>query len=149
MIRKQAIGFVLILSFFASFLIYAADDKYVANWAQQLLIDSLSASYLNTPSEIEAIQKNYSMAAWEPMSDFFENEQQIMELNKLILHPEPLTTPTVSEVEDCMFSRCWRVNQSFNVPELHMNIDFSLFIIKSLSGSPLLVQSVGMKVHRY
>lgn len=149
MYKALALRFILLLSFFASFLIHAAKDSYVTDWAQQLLIDTLSASYLNTPAEIETVRNNYSRAAWDPMSNFFENELQFIQLYKLTLHPKPINEPTILEIENCASARCWRVNQTFNIPELHMNIDFSLLIINTSSGTPLLVQSVDMKVHRY
>lgn len=149
MYKTRIIRFILLFSFFASFLIHAAKDSYVTDWAQQLLIDTLSASYLDTPADIESVQKNYSSAAWDPMIDFFDNERQTIQLYKLTLHPVPLNEPVLSEMDNCGSARCWRVNQTYNLPELHLNIDFSLFIVNSANGTPLLVQSLDMKVHRY
>jgi hypothetical protein len=149
--KKYALGFMFCISFFTASLIYASRDNYVTDWAQKTLMDTLAASYLDTPEEVEVVQKKYSPAAWGPMSDFFHKELKIIQDQKLTLHPIPLTQATITRSENCISVHCWRVSQLYKIPELHMNIDFSLLIVSaSPSGdSPFLIQSVDMKVHNY
>jgi hypothetical protein len=149
--KKNSLRFFFNISFFTSFLAHAHKDDYVTNWAQNLLIETLSISYLDKPHEIDITRKKYSHAAWEPMNSFFHKEIKIIEEHKLILHPKPLTEPTIIRTEECISIHCWRVNQSFNIPELHMNIAFSLLIVSAMPviNSPFLVQSVDMVVRNY
>lgn len=41
----------------------------------------------------------------------------------------PLTYPKVIESKDCELFTCWQVIQSFNIPELSLEIDLSLQVI--------------------
>ncbi|MCL9685303.1 hypothetical protein [Legionella maioricensis] len=142
---------MVLIAFFVSSLAHAFSDSYVTDWAQKTLIETLTVSYLTTPEETEATQKKYSLAAWEPMSAFFNKELIVIDQQKLSTHPKPLTEPTITKLTKCISDQCWRVNQSFNIPELHMNIDFSLLLVTASPGgySPFLIQSVDMNVHRY
>jgi hypothetical protein len=123
-------------------------EKAVTKWTQKILMDSLTASYHDSQSDIESVQKYYSHAAWDPMNLFFDKELNAINTHKLTLHPRPLNNPTVSQENNCQVKPCWRVNQSYNLPELHLNIDFSLLIIRS-STTEYLIQSLNMKVTHY
>lgn len=54
---------------------------------------------------------------------------------------------------DCEIAPCWQVIQSFNIPELSLNIDLSLQVIPGNivkdSDSPFLVQSLSMSIRYY
>ena len=142
---------MVLLSLCISFFAHASGDSYVTDWTQKTLIETLSASYFDTPQDVALVRKKYSQAAWEPMSDFFNKELKMIDEQKLIIHPKPLTEPTISKLAECISDQCWRVNQSFNIPELHMNIDFSLLVVSASPSedSPFLIQSVDMNVHHY
>lgn len=142
---------MLFLSLYFSSIAHSFGDSYVTDWTQKTLIETLSASYFDTPQDVALVRKKYSQAAWEPMSAFFNKELKMIDKQKLVIHPKPLTEPKITNLTDCISDQCWRVNQSFNIPELHMNIDFSLLVVSaSPSGdSPFLIQSVNMNVHHY
>ena len=142
---------MVLFSLFIAFLAHASSDSYVTDWAQKTLLETLTVSYLTTPEETEAIQRKYSQAAWEPMSAFFNKEIIMIDQQKMTIHPKPLTKPTVTKLTNCISDQCWRVNQSFNIPELHMNVDFSLLVVGAspASDSPFLIQSVDVNVHHY
>ncbi|KTD11027.1 hypothetical protein Lgra_1993 [Legionella gratiana] len=131
----------------------AADQTNIGAWTQNLLIETLSASYKDTPSEIMAVQKNYLPYAWGPMHQFFLDKRVEINEKMLTLHPEPLTSPQIIENNDCESSPCWRVIQSFNIPELSLNIDLSLQVIPGKivkgSDSPYVVQSLSMILRHY
>ena len=152
--NKVYLRLMLVISLFIASLAQAANipkDSYVTDWSENLLMNTLSVSYLDTDDESAEVQKNYSAAAWEPMSDFFHKEIKMIKEQSITLHPKALTEPTITRVAQCISNQCWRVNQSFQLPELHMSIDFSLLIVnaKPAEDVPILVQSVDMKVHHY
>jgi hypothetical protein len=132
-------------------LAYAYTDASVMNWTQSLLIDTFDTNYRETPAEVYAVQKKYSHAAWVPMNDFFNQELSIIRAHKLVLHPRPLSQPTLVDKGDYLGADSWRVKQSLNVPELQMIIEYSALVIqvKDPKGGPFLVQSIDVKVHHY
>lgn len=142
-----------IFIFFVLSCAHADNTTMIGNWAQQILVDTLSASYMDTPAEIEAVQKNYLPGAWGPMHQFFLDKRVEINEKKLVLHPQALTTPTVMKNNNCGLSQCWQVNQSFSVPELSLSIDFSLQVVPGSlvknSTSPFLIQSLSLVMHDY
>ncbi|KTD07866.1 hypothetical protein [Legionella jamestowniensis] len=141
----------LLLFFFLSST-YADDTTTkVGNWAQQVLMDTLSASYRDTPADIEEVQKNFLPEAWGPMHLFFLDKRVQINEEKLTLHPQIRTTPAVIESNNCSVSPCWQVKQSFNIPELSLTIDFTLQIVPASvvkkATSPFLIQSLSIVMH--
>ncbi|ARB91165.1 hypothetical protein [Legionella longbeachae] len=132
---------------------YATDQTNIGDWTQNLLIETLSASYKDTPSEINAVQKNYLPYAWGPMHQFLLDKRIEINEKMLTLHPKALTTPQIMKNNDCEIAPCWQVIQSFNIPELSLNIDLSLQVIPGNivkdSDSPFLVQSLSMSIRYY
>lgn len=149
--KKNSLRLLPLIALFICSFVYATKDNYVSEWVQNTLMETLSVSYADKPSDSVAIQKKYSHAAWEPMSDFFNREVKIINEQKLTTHPKPLTEPTIERIQHCISVDCWRVEQSYNIPELHMDIDFSVRVIKSApaTDAPFLIQSLSMKVHHY
>lgn len=143
--------FLLLFSFFIPCHAQAFSNKYVTDWTQETLMQTLSVSYRDKPEDSTAIQNKYSLAAWEPMSNFFSKELKIINEQKLTIHPQPLTQPTITRLEQCASANCWKVNQAYNLPELHMNLDFSLLIVSAAPAhqSPFIIQSANIKVHHY
>lgn len=152
MLFKLALHCALLFTLLSSTASYSSNnqlgDTAVTQWTEHVLMESLTASYQDTQADIEQVQKYYSHAAWEPMNLFFDKELQAIETHKLTVHPKPINKPTVTQENNCQFKSCWRVNQSYNLPELHLNIDFSLLIIRS-NTTQYLIQSLNMKVEHY
>lgn len=151
MSKKNSLGLLLLSLLFMPAFAYAYTDAYVMNWAQSLLIDTFDTSYLETSSEVYAVQKKYSHAAWVPMNNFFNNELSIIRAHKLVLHPRPIGQAILVNKGNYMGADSWRVKQLLDVPELQMNIDSSALIIqtKDHSVEPFLVQSIDVKVSHY
>lgn len=145
---KLAIFLIWIFSY-----AYATDQTNIGNWTQNLLIETLSASYKDTPEEIRTVQKNYLPYAWGPMHQFLLDKRVEINEKMLILHPKALTTPQIIESNNCELTPCWQVIQSFNIPELSLNIDLSLQVIPGniakASDSPFVVQSLSMILRYY
>ncbi len=149
--KKNFLRLLPLIALFICSFVYATKDNYVSEWVQNTLMETLSVSYSDKPKDSVTTQKKYSHAAWEPMNDFFDKEIKIIKEQQLVTHPKPLTEPTIERIQHCISVDCWKVDQSYNIPELHMDIDFSVRVIKAspASDSPFLIQSLNMKVHRY
>lgn len=146
-----------LMAFVVLFIIFCVHAKTtqrtVASWVQQTLTETLAASYGDTPADLDAIKRNYYPAAWGPMTNFFRDKREHIKNSHLILHPRPLTSARVTASEDCGMSTCWRVNQSYQIPEMSLIIDFSLLVVPSTtllkSKSPFLIQSLSLKIDNY
>ncbi|WP_298627722.1 hypothetical protein [uncultured Legionella sp.] len=155
MITKLPYRLILLISLFISSACSVANSVpntiQVTEWAQQVLMDSLNASYYDTPEDINSVQKHYSLEAWRPMNSFFNNELKIIEQYKLSIHPIALTKPQLLPEPNCEYKLCWRVNQKFKLPELNMIIDFSLLISRIIRSDAeyYLIQNLNMIVQRY
>lgn len=142
---------MLLLLLSQSPFLYAVTNKEVTDWVQKVLMYTMSISYQTTPDEEKEAEKYFSHSAWEPMDDFYFNEAKIIKQYELTLHPKPLNHPTIIKEELCFGAPCWRINQTYNIPELHMNVAFSLLITSkgTINKSPFIVQSLDMKVQHY
>ncbi len=155
MLTKFSLHLLLLINLLSGSVSFAANtipnSIQVTEWAQRVLMDSLTASYFDTPEDIKSVQKYYSLAAWEPMNSFFDNELKRIEYYKLSLHPKPLTPPKLLKEINCEYKLCWRVNQKFKLPELRMIIDFSLLISRIMQNDTehYLIQNLNMTVQRY
>ncbi|KTD06551.1 hypothetical protein Lgra_3328 [Legionella gratiana] len=151
MFKLLLLRLIVLISLSASSLVYAVTTNEVTDWVQKVLMYTMSISYQTTPDEEKEAEKNFSPSAWEPMNDFYFNESKIIKHYKLTLHPKPLNPPTLIKEDLCFGSPCWRVNQTYNIPELHMNVAFSLLITKigTTNKSSFIVKSLDMKVQRY
>jgi hypothetical protein len=136
--------------FFICSYVHADDFRSVGNWTQEILMGTLSASYTDTPAEIAAIKKNYLPYAWGPMHQFLLNKRAEINEKQLTLHPKPLTHPKVMESTNCGVSPCWEVVQVFYIPELSVNIYFSLKVTKGTivknSPLPFMIRSVSIVI---
>lgn len=148
--KKNSVRFVPLIVLFLGSFVHAAQDNYVAGWVQKTLMETLTVSYADS-SVNSALENKYSHPAWDAMSTFFNKELKIIKEQKLVTHPQPLTQVTVERLSSCMSADCWKVNQSYKISELHMDIDFSLQVVKAspANKSPFLIQSLNMKIHRY
>ena len=94
------------------------------------------------------MRKNYLPQAWGPMVQFLRDKRIEINEKQLTLHPEPLTYPIVMSSNDCGFSPCWNVTQSFNIPELFLKMDCSLHVIPGSlvkgSSTQYIIQSLSL-----
>jgi hypothetical protein len=132
---------------------YGANQPSIGKWTQNVLMDTLSASYKDTPSEIKAVQNNYLPYAWGPVSQFLRDKRDEINASKLILHPRPINAPNVVSTNECNLAPCWQVTQSFKIPELLLKIDVSLRVIpgNAVKGAntPFIIQSMSLSLHKY
>lgn len=146
-----------LIAFIVLFLIFCVHAKTthhnVTAWVQQTLMDTLAASYGDTPADIDRVKRNYYPAAWWPMNHFFRDRLEAIKMKKLILHPKPLTPARITASGQCGTSQCWRVTQAYQIPELSIIIDCSLLVVPAStmlkSKSPFLIQSLSLKINDY
>lgn len=145
------IRFACAISLAISSLAYDYTDRDVLSWAQQTLMETLSASYNDKPADNEAIQKKYYSAAWDQMVNFFHEKLDLIRSQQLTLHPRPLTNPVIVASGQLAGFQSWRVDQIFNIPELRANIRFSVLVInaKPDEDPPFLIESLNMQVENY
>jgi hypothetical protein len=120
----------------------------VCAWAEQVLMQTLSVRYDDSPRDVEAaLQRYYMPSAWGPMKIFFTDKRDLINKQKLILHPRLKNAATVISQGKCAAGiiPCWRVNLEYSIPELHHSINFSLLIFANSKGdSPFIIQSLDM-----
>lgn len=107
---------------------YSYTNEQVVQWGSDVMVQTLSASYLDTPQDMEEVRQHYMLAAWGPMLEFFKEKRAYIQTHHLTLTPKPLNKPTLLEQGVCHGAPCWRVQQSFLLPEIKKSISMSLLI---------------------
>jgi hypothetical protein len=151
--KVYRLQWILLLSLFLSPLAYASEAyPDVAMWTQNTMLKTLSADYLNNPKALEKIKKCYYPAAWATLTSFFYQRLQELRAKNIVLHPYPLTPPTIVSAGNCARFKCWRIEQTYRVPELQKDGAFSILVIdgKDFSAdSPFLIESLNFSGSSY
>lgn len=128
-----------------------ADDSKVTDWTKQVLLSTLAINYAESEKSIDAMRLNYTVNAWHALSTFLGNYVSIVRKERLTLHPVangPAKLTDSGVVHKGNFFNgvhYWRINQSVTIPELNINIDFSLFVVKLYpKRDKYLIQSINM-----
>ncbi|CDZ79172.1 Macrophage killing protein with similarity to conjugation protein [Legionella massiliensis] len=124
----------------------------VASWTQQTMINTFSAQYLGKPEELAKVRESFYPAAWDSLKIFFQDRLQEIRQNGLVLHPYPITAPTIVSDGKCARFRCWRIEQAFKIPELSVNVALSMLVVdgQDLSlPSPYIIQSINFTSQPY
>ncbi|MCC5791188.1 MAG: hypothetical protein JJT82_01065 [Legionellaceae bacterium] len=129
--KKQS---ALLLVFFILSLPAMAANLNVADWTEDVLRKTLSVSYKLTPAQVNAQKQYYSFEGWASIASFLGNRMVFIRANRISLHPEPLNSATVVGTEEYSGLPCWRVNQSWFIPELNMQIHFSVRVVREENG---------------
>lgn len=116
--------------FFLS-LVAFADDQDVLNWSQQILLQTLTVNYTQTPADFAQIKLNYSRNAWAGLSGFLSDAVEMIREDQLSLHPKLLTPPELVQKGNYQGIDYWRINMLILVPELNKELGFSLLVIKT------------------
>lgn len=145
MLRKAQKMFIFIILLVVQPLLgHAANNNHpVAIWAANALNQTLSLNYKTLPSNLNKAKKYYMPIAWQTLTNFLNDKLVVIQDRHLILRPKALTYANIFTQEDYAGVRFWRVNQRYRIPELNMDIAFSLIIVKA-SKQPYLIQSINM-----
>ena len=138
--------FLFVICFYS----HADSQTSLSDWTQNVLTTTLSASYKDTPSDIQALRKNFLPQAWVPMIQFLRDKRIQINDQKLTLHPTAVNPPQITESQQCGIAPCWQVNQSYDIPELSITIAFALQVIpgqvaKNAPGN-FVVQSLSLMI---
>ena len=128
-----------------------ADDREVIAWVENVIVKTFSFSSETTPEDNAEVRKNYTNNAWFGITGFFDNYMQIVKEQRLTLHP--VINGQTSILEEGGVDKnilpgveYWRFNIGLLIPELHLNIDFSIVVINAPTNK-YLIQSLDMKLH--
>ncbi|KTD16787.1 DotI/IcmL/TraM family protein [Legionella jordanis] len=126
--------------------------QQIIDWTEQTLETTITAGYHDDVSEAANVRKRFKHAAWEPMAAFLQNK---LAMNKdkqaIMFHPQPLGPPVILSEEECGEASCWRVRQSYLIPEIRNQVDFSALVATAdpSHGSPFVIQSLSIGVNEY
>ncbi|QRN04776.1 hypothetical protein GH742_13420 [Legionella sp. MW5194] len=138
-------NFFLLFLFSLPVFSYAdAQDDEVAAWAQTTLLNTLTVNYDSYEEDIASNRINYTQNARDALRGFLGNYLSVIEENQLSLHPQALGNAQI--INEGYFSgiHFWRINQAIAIPELSIQIAFSIVVVKVNGDPPYLVQSVSM-----
>jgi hypothetical protein len=139
----------LLLSFILLFpAINYADDSSVLAWTKQTLLNTLSIDYKTLKEDFDKSKANYTTSAWGALESFLGDKIPTIQNDQLTLHPTAPSLGTIVDAGTVDNVTYWRINQPISIPELNMNVNFSLVVIKS-TNPPYLIQSVNMTQVQY
>lgn len=124
---------------------YAAQ---VTDWTEKILLDTLSLNYRNLDKHLNRVQINYDPTAWDSLQSFIGDQLPVIRNNKLQLHPRSIRPIQLITQEDYAQMPFWQLKQTIKIPELKMNLVFSLVVIKA-KNPPFLIQSLNVTKVRH
>ncbi|MDP3267491.1 MAG: hypothetical protein Q8M40_00445 [Legionella sp.] len=145
---RQSI-FLLLLIF--SSLIHSNEHKTVTLWVQGALLNTLSLSYKDKPLQESPNRINYTFNAWNAITGFLGGYMKTVRARELTLSPQPVNKPTVVNSGVVSGIQFWRVNQSILLPELTLQVDFSLVVLARdpTTGGPYIIQSMDIRKKQF
>jgi len=129
-------------------LTHYADNTQVAQWTQNVLLNTLSINYTDLPTHFAKVKVNYVPTAWEALSSFLGDQVAVIQNDQLVLHPVAVGNAQVVNEGDYSGIHFWRVNQTIDIPELSGTISFSVIVIKATTPA-YLIQSLNMTKTKY
>ncbi|GGI83889.1 DotI/IcmL/TraM family protein [Legionella impletisoli] len=139
MSRRTILSLFLVVPLLCSSLSYA-NDPGVSDWTQKTLLETLAIDYTDNEDLYQRMRPNYTYNAWNALGDFLQNYIQIVQANKLVLHPKAIGPATILESGVVSKSNFfagipyWRVHQLIRIPELNLTIDFTVLVIANAQG---------------
>lgn len=120
-------------------------DEQVANWASQILLQTITVNYqgLEAHEKSRTVRKYYSGQAWSGFGNFFSNVIPLIIRNKLQTKPSPVGDPTI--IGKGLFNGVpyWKVEQTFYFPRIDKYVWFSVIVIQN-DEPPLIIESLNM-----
>jgi hypothetical protein len=126
--------------------------QHVSEWTEHTLLTTLTAGFHDDVSEAANVRKRYLAEAWAPMAAFMDAKIVLVKNRQAVkFRPKPIIPATILAPEDCEGASCWRVHQSFVVPELRNRLDFTAVVATAdpAHGSPYVIQSLIIGVINY
>ncbi|CAM3004320.1 Macrophage killing protein with similarity to conjugation protein [Legionella steigerwaltii] len=143
-------GFLIISLLTYSNFLNADTNSQLISWVQETLTDTLSVNYTENLTDTDPVISHYSYNAWQGMVQFLGGYMDVIKEKKLTIHPVLDRNPTITQTGYSSGVPYWRVNQNVNLPELRLNVSFSLMITVPSSGSaPYIIQNLDMQKSTY
>lgn len=122
-----------------------ANNTPVSSWVDKVLISTLSLNYTSAPSVFKAKHAYYMANAWGALNSFLSEYILAVKNQQLILTPQRILGPTVTEDGDFSGIHFWRVNESIAISQLNVSIDFSVVVLETTNPQhPFMIQSINM-----
>jgi len=125
----------------------ANQEEDVKEWAQKVLLKTLTINYTDTDQKIEQSRHYYLRNAWDGLGSFLGDKvQEIREL-KTQSTPKPMGPAVILEKGVFSGIHYWRVKQDIYFPKAAMEIEFIVTVIETnpYAGSDYVIQSISMK----
>ncbi|WP_155823704.1 DotI/IcmL/TraM family protein [Legionella shakespearei] len=138
--------FISALFFFPSFA-HADEQVTVNQWTQQTLLDTLSVNYTEQADDFAQIRANYTFDAWNGIVNFLGGYMNVIRAKQLTLHPVPAGDAQIIKSGTVSGINYWRINQNITIPELGIELFFSVLILARdpSTGSPYIIQSMDIR----
>ena len=148
---RQRLVLISVLSAFLLLSTAHADNSQITSWVQQVLITTLSVSYLDNPSTSASVRTNYTDNAWEAITGFLGHYVVTVRAQQLSLHPVAhgdavIINSGVVPNDILPGLQFWQVNQAITIPELHLNINFSVIVTLNVADNNYRIQSLSMAI---
>ena len=128
-----------------------ADDSKVIDWTTHVILSTLTTNDTTLEAKDNPACNHYTANAWNAISTFLGQHLDIARKNNVVLHPVVLGPSKIVDAgvidNSHFFSgfRYWRIKQSFSIPELNLDIDFSTVVISAHPNhEKYMIQSIDM-----
>ncbi|BCA94062.1 hypothetical protein TUM19329_04230 [Legionella antarctica] len=123
---------------------HANPNPDVGEWVKQTLSDTLSIYFEQKQDNLAPIRNNYSYDSWNALLGFLSNYIDTSRKQQLIVHPYLKDEPIVVGQGLSSGIHFWRVNQAVVLPELKIELFFSIIVLLRSADSeePYVIQSM-------
>ncbi|WP_419420073.1 hypothetical protein ACNVED_01895 [Legionella sp. D16C41] len=151
----KTLAILLIVTFPICSFAYTPDQ--ISEWTEETLMATLIAGQHETISEAANVHRFYKHRAWRTMEVFLNHylgnsvEANFRGQPPITLQPEPILPAVIVEPEDCDEASCWRVHQSFIIPEINKKVEFTALVATAnpAHSSPLIINTLDIIVSPY
>jgi len=148
---RQRLVLISVLSAFLLLSTARADNSQITSWVQRVLITTLSVSYSDNFRAAPPIRTNYTDNAWAAITGFLGHYVDTVRAQQLTLHP--VANGAAIVVDSGVFPndilpglKFWQVNQQITIPELRLNISFSVVVTLNVTDNKYRIQSLSMAI---
>lgn len=147
--RKQRIVFSIIITLIVFSSFSYQKSASVTDWVEQTLLLSTALNFTNNESYSSPVRLRYTHNGWEALSNFLSHYANSSLGNDMPFHPTVISEPAIVNsgiITNSHFfagTPYWRVEQGIAIPELNINIAFSVLVIET-TDKHFLIQSLDM-----
>lgn len=126
--------------------LYANPPIAVTAWTKKILMNTLTVDYTYKNKAPGETPEGFTVNAWSAIREFLGGYIQVIRDRKLSIHPVFLVEPQVVDSGVVTGIHFWRVNSKVSLPELNIQVVFSLITIATApsSNTPYVIQSISM-----